>query len=211
MVCPETESAVHTIPASAMTKNMPVVPETPKRSSTTEEMMMVSMVMPDTGLRAVVAMALAATEVKKNEKTQGQADAREHDSGRAVEIAEEDADGEGAQDHAEQDGHDGQIAVGAFAGCRARRAEGFERDAEGIGHDAQRLDDAEDARGGDGADADEADVAAEDLRGGHLRDGNGAGVDGGGVVAADHPDRGAPARGSRARRRRTESWNCAVP
>ena len=30
---------------------------------------MVSMVMPDTGLRAVVAMALAATEVKKNEKS----------------------------------------------------------------------------------------------------------------------------------------------
>ena len=30
--------------------------------------MMVSMVMPDTGLRAVVAMAFAATEVKKNEK-----------------------------------------------------------------------------------------------------------------------------------------------
>jgi hypothetical protein len=34
-----------------------------------EEMMMVSMVIPDTGLRAVVAMALAATEAKKNEKT----------------------------------------------------------------------------------------------------------------------------------------------
>jgi len=32
-------------------------------------MMAVSMVMPDTGLRAVVAMALAATEVKKNEKS----------------------------------------------------------------------------------------------------------------------------------------------
>ena len=30
---------------------------------------MVSMVMPETGLRAVVAMALAATEVKKNEKS----------------------------------------------------------------------------------------------------------------------------------------------
>ena len=31
--------------------------------------MIVSMVMPETGLRAVVAMALAATEVKKKEKT----------------------------------------------------------------------------------------------------------------------------------------------
>ena len=31
--------------------------------------MMVSIVIPETGLRAVVAMALAATEVKKNEKS----------------------------------------------------------------------------------------------------------------------------------------------
>ena len=67
-------------------------------------------------------------------------------------------------------------------------AEGFKRDAEGIRHDAQRFHDAEDACGGDGADADEADVAAEDLRRRHLRDGNGAGVDCRGVVAADHPD-----------------------
>ena len=66
---PETESAVQTMPAIAMTKNMPVGPETPKRSSTTEETMMVSMVMPETGLRAVVAIALAATEVKKKENS----------------------------------------------------------------------------------------------------------------------------------------------
>jgi hypothetical protein len=32
-------------------------------------MMIVSMVMPETGLRAVVAIALAATDVKKKEKT----------------------------------------------------------------------------------------------------------------------------------------------
>ena len=49
-----------------MTKNMPVVPETPNRSSTTEETMMVSIVMPEIGLRAVVAIAFAATDVKKN-------------------------------------------------------------------------------------------------------------------------------------------------
>ncbi len=69
MACPETASAVQTMPAMAMTKNMPVVPDTPKRSRTAEETMMVSIVIPETGLRAVVAMALAATEVKKNEKT----------------------------------------------------------------------------------------------------------------------------------------------
>ena len=53
----------------AMMKNMPVVPERPKRSSTTEEMMTVSMVMPEAGLLAVVAMALAATEAKKKAKS----------------------------------------------------------------------------------------------------------------------------------------------
>ena len=69
IVCPETESAVQTIPAIAITKNMPVRPETPNSSRITDEMMIVSIVMPETGLRAVVAIALAATEVKKNEKT----------------------------------------------------------------------------------------------------------------------------------------------
>src|SRR5665811_1539397 len=69
IACPETESAVHTIPAIAMTKNMPVVPDNPNCSNTTDEMMTVSMVMPDTGLRAVVAIAFAATDVKKNENT----------------------------------------------------------------------------------------------------------------------------------------------
>src|SRR6266704_942327 len=69
MACPDTESAVHTMPAMAITKNMPVVPETPNCSNTTEEMMIVSIVIPETGLRAVVAIALAATDVKKNENT----------------------------------------------------------------------------------------------------------------------------------------------
>ena len=68
MVCPETDNAVHTMPAITITKNMPVVPDSPNRNSTTDEMITVSIVMPDTGLRAVVAIALAATEVKKNEK-----------------------------------------------------------------------------------------------------------------------------------------------
>src|ERR1017187_2746688 len=63
------DKAVHTIPAMAMTKNMPAVPDRPNRIRTAEEMMMVSMVIPDTGLRAVVAMALAATEVKKKENS----------------------------------------------------------------------------------------------------------------------------------------------
>jgi hypothetical protein len=69
MVCPETDSAVHTMPAIAITKNMPVVPDSPNSQHTAQEIIMVSIVMPETGLRAVVAMALAATDVKKNEKT----------------------------------------------------------------------------------------------------------------------------------------------
>src|SRR5208337_3693854 len=69
IVCPETDNAVHTIPAMAITKNMPEVPDKPNRSNTADEIIIVSMVMPETGLRAVVAMALAATDVKKKEKT----------------------------------------------------------------------------------------------------------------------------------------------
>src|ERR1035438_1672821 len=69
IACPETDSAVHTIPAMAITKNMPLVPDNPNCSNTTDEMMTVNMVMPDTGLRAVVAIAFAATDVKKNENT----------------------------------------------------------------------------------------------------------------------------------------------
>ena len=66
---PETQSAVQTIPAIAMTKNMPVVPERPNFKSTTHEMITVSMVMPEAGLFAVVAIAFAATDAKKKAKT----------------------------------------------------------------------------------------------------------------------------------------------
>ena len=69
MNCPEAHSAAHTMPAIAITKNMPVVPERPNFSSTTAEMITVSRVMPEAGLFAVVAMALAATEVKKKAKS----------------------------------------------------------------------------------------------------------------------------------------------
>src|SRR5215469_14385399 len=69
MNCPDTQSATQTIPDNAMTKNIPVAPERPNLSSTTAETMTVSNVMPDAGLFAVAAMALAATVVKKNEKS----------------------------------------------------------------------------------------------------------------------------------------------
>ena len=86
------------MPAIAITKNIPVVPAMPNRSSTTDEMMIVSMVMPDTGLRAVVAMALAATDVKKNEKTQRQQQAaRAMCAGARQQRAEEDRDADGAR------------------------------------------------------------------------------------------------------------------
>ena len=66
---PEIASAVATTPASAITKNIPLGPETPKRSSTTEDTITVSMVMPEIGFLAVIAIALAATEVKKKENS----------------------------------------------------------------------------------------------------------------------------------------------
>ena len=93
MVCPETDSAVHTMPAIAMTKNIPAWPLMPNRSSTTDEMMTVSMVMPDTGLRAVVAIAVAATDVKKNEKTSVSSESERDVSAARQQRAEEDRDG----------------------------------------------------------------------------------------------------------------------
>ena len=79
---------------------MPVVPETPNRSSTIDEMMMVSIVMPETGLRAVVAIALAATEVKKNEKTSVSTRPTRMTDRRGGEPAEEDAHADRADGHA---------------------------------------------------------------------------------------------------------------
>ena len=145
----------------------------PKRSSTTDEMMIVSMVMPETGLRAVVAMALAATDVKKNEKTQRQQQAKSDVRRRsASSVPKKTATASAPIDHADELCHDRDVAVGALAAGVAvtERARG---DAERAADDAQRLDDAEDARGGDRADADEAHVAAEDLRRVHLRDRHG--------------------------------------
>src|SRR5580698_4528748 len=69
MNCPETQSATQTMPARAITKNMPVVPDKPNFSSTTAETITVSRVIPEAGLFAVAAIALAATVVKKNEKS----------------------------------------------------------------------------------------------------------------------------------------------
>ncbi len=54
--------------------------------------------------------------------------------------------------------------------------------------DPERLEDAEDAGGGDRPHADVADVAPEDLRRRHLGDGDGGRVDRLGHPAADHPD-----------------------
>ena len=65
--------------------------------------MMVSMVMPETGLRAVVAMALAATEVKKKEKSSVSTRPTDDDWPGDRELPEESSDGERAHDDAEED------------------------------------------------------------------------------------------------------------
>ena len=80
------------MPAIAMTKNIPVVPDSPNFRRTTDEIMIVSIVIPETGLRAVVAIALAATEVKKNEKTSIRTSAIADDRPRGAERAEEGRD-----------------------------------------------------------------------------------------------------------------------
>ena len=121
IVWPDTDSAVQTMPAIAITKNMPDCPLTPNRSSTTDEMMTVSIVMPDTGLRAMVAMAFAATEVKKNEKTQRQRQ-RQQDVQRrsSSSVPKNTATTSVADDDADELRHDREVAVGALAASSRR-------------------------------------------------------------------------------------------
>src|SRR6266567_4823843 len=139
MVWPDTERAVQTMPAIAITKNMPVVPERPKRSRTTEETMIVSMVIPETGLRAVVAMAFAATEVKKNEKTRVSARPTRTTSREAPRLPKK------APAARVETTTPVRIAVTGMS-IRALDArslalpEGPGRDRERAGHDLQRLD-----------------------------------------------------------------------
>jgi hypothetical protein len=59
---------------------MPVGPDNPNFNNTTDEIMIVSIVMPETGLRAVVAMAFAATEVKKKEHQRQEEADENHES-----------------------------------------------------------------------------------------------------------------------------------
>ena len=75
---------------------------------------MVSIVMPEIGLRAVVAIAFAATEVKKNEKSRVSPRPTRTASERLAEGREEDAGGEGREDDARPGS--------SRSGCRGRCA-----------------------------------------------------------------------------------------
>ena len=89
---------------------------------------MVSIVMPETGLRAVVAMALAATEVKKKEKTSvstGRVRPRSRIPGR---VPKKHRHADRANHDSEKNGHHRDVAIGALrrsgfasAGKRAAR------------------------------------------------------------------------------------------
>ena len=61
------ESAVHTTPPITKAATMPEGPFSPTATITTEAKINVISVMPDTGLVPTIAMALAATVVKRNE------------------------------------------------------------------------------------------------------------------------------------------------
>ena len=62
-------SAVHTTPPMMRAATMPAVPLRPTATITTEARMSVMSVMPDTGLLPTMAMALAATVVKRKAMT----------------------------------------------------------------------------------------------------------------------------------------------
>ena len=63
---PAIESAVHTTPPITIEATMPCEPLRPMATKMPEAMMSVISVMPDTGLLPTMAMALAATVVKRN-------------------------------------------------------------------------------------------------------------------------------------------------
>ena len=63
------ESAVQTTPPMSIAATIPALPLRPTATRTSEVMMRVMMVMPLTGLEPTIAMALAATVVKRNDIT----------------------------------------------------------------------------------------------------------------------------------------------
>src|SRR5208337_2157716 len=101
----------------------------------------------------------------------------------------EDGHGDGAHHHAEEYGHDRNIAVGPLHVRGFAVTEGVQRDAERARHHAQRLEDAYEAGGGDGAHADETHIIAVDFGSRHVRNGNRGRIDRDVAhVAADEPD-----------------------
>ena len=99
------------------------MPDTPKRSSTTDETMIVSIVMPETGLRAMVAIALAATEVKKKEKTSVSSEPDEQRTAALPAASRRRPRRRASQTTTPTSmRHDRDVAVGALAGVRPRRA-----------------------------------------------------------------------------------------
>ena len=128
--------------------------------------MIVSIVIPETGLRAA-AIAFAATDVKK-EKTS--VSPRPTSAMTAVaprsprKIAMATAETTTPMRIFMIPMSRSVRSVPACSPCRHR----LRRDRKRTDHDLERFDDAEDAGSGDGAHANELDVVAENLSGGHL-------------------------------------------
>ena len=137
----------------------------------------------------MVAIALAATVVKKKAEQQGQRQAHRQHRPRDMQLSEEDSHGDRAHHHAQKYCHDGNVAVGALGMRGLAMAKGVQSDAERAHHHAQRLENADQSGGGNGAHANEAHVVAIDFRGRHVRDGDGGRIDGHVAhVGADEPD-----------------------
>src|ERR1039457_531660 len=108
-----------------------------------------------------------------------------------MQLSIEDGHGDGPHHHAEEYGHDRNIAVGALHVRGFAVAEGVQRDAERSRDHAQRFEEADQAGGSNGAHADEAHIVAVDFGSRHMRDGNGGRIDRDVAhVAAEEPDHG---------------------
>ena len=157
IACPETDNAVHTIAAITITKNMPLVLDTPNLSKTAQEMMIVSIVIPETGLRAVVAMALAATDVEEG-KNQGQQQPNSDHTPGHRQSAEQHCYADRTNHNSEKDGHHRYVTIGTLLCNGLLLPENTQRNTKRTGHDPQRPDNAENARGRDCADPDKSHV-----------------------------------------------------
>ncbi len=190
MNCPEQQRATQTMPASAITKNMPVVPGEAElqqhdgRDNHGQQR--------HAGSRIVGGGrdGVGGHGGEEEGEEQGQSQSDQNHAPGDMQLAVKDGDRNRTHDHARQYAEYGNVAVGPFHVRGFAMAESMQRDAERPRNHAQRFEDAHQSGCRDGANADVADIKTIDLRRRHVRDRNGRRINRDVAhVAANEPDR----------------------